>query len=77
MADVSAPADVAAAAVVGSALADDELGGGWAARREAELAPSQALAEPNELRYLLATVAEPLNQLAHVSSISGDPPGAE
>jgi hypothetical protein len=61
-------AGVAVAVVVASALPDDELGGGCAARREAELAPGQALAEPNELRYLLARVADNLNQPAHVSS---------
>jgi hypothetical protein len=71
-------ASVAAAAVVESALADDELGGGWAARREAKLAPGQALAEPNEPRYLLATVADNLNQLAHArhgDDCNGNGPG--
>ena len=63
--------------LVESALADEELGGGWAARREAELGRRQELAELNELRYLLATIANNVNQLAHVANISGDLPGAE
>jgi hypothetical protein len=63
--------------LVESALADEEFGGGWAARRAAELARRQQLAELNELRYLLATIANNVNQLAHVANISGDLPGAE
>ena len=63
--------------LVESALADEELGGGWAARREAELARRQRLAELNELRYLLATIANNVNQLAHIANISGDLPAGE
>ena len=61
--------------LVESALADDDAGGGWPARRRAAVARRHELVEILECRRLLATVANNVNQLAKAANISGDLPG--
>lgn len=62
--------------LVESALADEPSDEGWVGRRERTVVHRKELAELNELRRLVATIANNVNQLAHVANISGDVPSA-
>jgi hypothetical protein len=61
--------------LVESALA--EPGGGWVAVREQAWQRRQLLIELNELRHLVATIANNVNQLAKAANTSGDLPAAQ
>lgn len=60
--------------LVESALAEPD--GGWVAVREQAVQRRQLLVELNELRYLVATIANNVNQLAKTANTSGDLPAA-
>jgi Bacterial mobilisation protein (MobC) len=61
--------------LVESALA--EPGGGYLVPREQALQRRQVIIEIFELRHLVATIANNVNQLAKVANTSGDLPGSE